>query len=180
MVSNSEIAARLEAIEGDITTLKVDAVVNAANAPLMRGGGVDGAIRRAAGFEIDEDLQRIGHCEPGTSIFTFGYRLPASYVIHTVAPVWSGMNGNAQEERLFSACYASALKLADENDIDSIAFPAIGTGAYRWPPQLAAELALAAVVRHLRDGGRQTRVIFCCFAVVDRERYADLISRLAG
>jgi O-acetyl-ADP-ribose deacetylase (regulator of RNase III) len=179
MISNSEIAARLEAIEADITTLRVDAIVNAANVPLLRGGGVDGAIRRAAGFEIDEDLERIGRCEPGASVLTFGYRLPANYVIHTVAPVWSGIDDDAREKQIFSACYSSALMLADENEIVSIAFPAIGTGAYRWPPQLAAELARDAVVQHLRGGGHQTRVIFCCFAAEDQERYATLIDALA-
>jgi O-acetyl-ADP-ribose deacetylase (regulator of RNase III) len=179
MIPNSEIAARLEAIEADITTLGLDAIVNAANEPLLPGGGVDGAIRHAAGFEIDEDLERIGRCLPGTSVLTFGYRLPASYVIHTVAPVWSGRSGDTRELETFAACYSTALRLADENEIASIAFPAIGTGAYRWPPQLAAELAWDAVIRHLREGGRQTRVVFCCFATEDQERYATLIDTLA-
>jgi O-acetyl-ADP-ribose deacetylase (regulator of RNase III) len=179
MISNSEIAARLEAIEADITTLRLDAIVNAANEPLLPGGGVDGAIRRAAGFEIDEDLERIGRCAPGTSVLTFGYRLPASYVIHTVAPVWSGKGDDTREQQTFAACYSSALKFADENEIVSIGFPAIGTGAYRWPPQLAAELALDAVVRHLRSGGLQTRVVFCCFTAEDQERYTALIDGLA-
>jgi O-acetyl-ADP-ribose deacetylase len=105
--------------------------------------------------------------------------LPASYVIHTVAPVWSGRD-DEQEKQIFSACYSSALKLADENEIVSIAFPAIGTGAYRWPPRPAAELALHAVIRHLRTGGRQTHVVFCCLAAEDCARYAALIGALAG
>jgi O-acetyl-ADP-ribose deacetylase (regulator of RNase III) len=176
MISDREIAARLEAIVADITTLKLDAIVNAANEPLIPGGGVDGAIRRAAGYEMNEALARIGRCSPGTSVMTDGYRLPASHVIHTVAPIYSG--SGAEEERVFANCYASALKLADENDIKTIAFPAIGTGAYRWPPKRASELAFGAVLRHLRDGGAQTRIVYCCFAADDRERYAQLIAGL--
>jgi O-acetyl-ADP-ribose deacetylase (regulator of RNase III) len=165
---------RLEAIQTDITTLKLDAIVNAANARLLHGGGVDGAIRRAAGPEINEELERIGSCAPGSSVLTFGYRLPARYVIHTVAPVWQGTG--VEEERLLASCYSGALKLADENDIRSIAFPAIGTGAYGWPAERAAELALAAVTAHLTAGGKQDRVIFCCFSAEDRDRYMRLIS----
>lgn len=165
---------RLEAVQADITTLKVDAIVNAANARLLHGGGVDGAIRRAAGPEINEDLERIGYCAPGSSVLTFGYRLPASYVIHTVAPIWQG--GSEEEERLLSSCYSSALKLADENDIRSVAFPSIGTGAYGWPAERGAELAFAAVTTHLTAGGRQDRVIFCCFSAEDRDRYRRLLS----
>jgi O-acetyl-ADP-ribose deacetylase len=108
---------------------------------------------------------------------TFGYRLPASYVIHTVAPIYSG--GGEEEEHVFASCYASALRLADESEIRTIAFPAIGTGAYRWPPKRASELAFAAVLRHLREGGRQSRIIFCCFAAEDRERYALLLDVIA-
>lgn len=166
--------SRLEAIQADITTLKVDAIVNAANARLLHGGGVDGAIRRAAGPEINEDLERVGYCAPGSSVLTFGYRLPASYVIHTVAPVWQG--SGAEEERLLASCYSGALQLADENNVVSIAFPAIGTGAYGWPSERAAELALSAVTAHLRAGGRQDRAIFCCFSAEDRDRYMRLIS----
>ena len=163
----------LEAIQADITTLAVDAIVNAANAPLRPGGGVDGAIRRAGGPELNDDLSRIGYCAPGNAVFTFGYRLPASYVIHTVAPIWRG--GDVEEERLLSSCYSSALKLADENDIVSIAFPAIGTGAYGWPAKRASELAFEAVTSHLVRGGKQ-HVTFCCFSAEDQERYAKLIA----
>jgi O-acetyl-ADP-ribose deacetylase (regulator of RNase III) len=176
MISNREIAARLEAIVADITTLKLDAIVNAANEPLIPGGGVDGAIRRAAGIEMDEDLARLGRCTPGTSVITDGYRLPALHVIHTVAPIYS--SSGEEEERIFANCYASALKLADENDIGTIAFPAIGTGAYRWPPKRASELAFAAVLRRLRDGGAQTRIVFCSFAADDHRRYTQLLTAL--
>ena len=166
---------RLQSICADITTLKVDAIVNAANAPLQPGGGVDGAIRRAGGPEMNDDLARIGYCAPGTAVLTFGHRLPCNYVIHTVAPVWRG--GSEEEEALFASCYSSALKLADENEILSIAFPGIGTGAYGWPAKRASELAFEAVIRHLDRGGKQ-HVTFCCFSAEDQERYAKLIGSL--
>src|ERR1043166_5944310 len=167
---------RLQTIQADITTLRLDAIVNAANARLLHGGGVDGAIRRAAGPKINEELERIGSCAPGSSVLTFGYRLPASYVIHTVAPVWqgSGVGGG----RLLGACSSSALTVGDENGIGSIAFPAIGTGAYGWPAKRAAELAFAAVTAHLTAGGKQDRVIFCCFSAEDRDRYSTLLQTL--
>lgn len=167
--------ARLEAIEADITTLAVDAIVNAANAPLRPGGGVDGAIRRAGGPELNAELARIGSCAPGSAVLTPGYRLAARFVIHTVAPIWRG--GDAEEERLLSSCYSSALKAADENGIVSIAFPAIGTGAYGWPAKRASELAFEAVTQHLAGGGKQ-HVTFCCFSTEDRERYAKLIASM--
>jgi O-acetyl-ADP-ribose deacetylase (regulator of RNase III) len=163
---------RLQSIRADITTLQVDVIVNAANAQLLPGGGVDGAIRRAGGPKLNEQLARIGYCAPGASVLTPGYRLPARFVIHTVAPVWRG--GDEGEERLLASCYSSALKLADDNDIVSIAFPAIGTGAYGWPAKRAAELAFEAVTQHLSRGGKQ-QVIFCCFSTEDQERYAKLI-----
>ena len=171
---------RIEAIEADITTLAVDAIVNAANSALMPGGGVDGAIRKRAGRELDDDLQRIGFCAEGEALVTPGYRLPAAYVIHTVAPVWSGGHDRAIQEQTLSRCYANALKLADENNIHTIAFPAIGTGAYRWPSDVAAKIAFETVVRHLRQSEMQSTVTFCCFARADRERYAALIAALKG
>lgn len=166
---------RLAAIEADITTLQVDAIVNAANAALRPGGGVDGAIRRAGGAELNAALARIGYCAPGSAVLTPGYRLPARFAIHTVAPIWRG--GDPEEERLLASCYASALQLAEENGIVSIAFPVIGTGAYGWPPQRASELASAAATQHLAQGGRQN-VIFCCFSAADRQRYERLIARI--
>jgi O-acetyl-ADP-ribose deacetylase (regulator of RNase III) len=142
----------LEAIQADITTLVVDAIVNAANEPLIMGGGVDGAIRRKAGPEMERDLRRIGRCPTGSAVITPGYRLPARFVIHTVAPIWRG--GDDERERLLASCYSRALTLADGNGIRSIAFPAIGTGAYAWPAERASELAFGAVTKHL--GRRQT------------------------
>ena len=171
-----EVAARMEAIEANITTLAVDAIVNAANSALMPGGGVDGAIRRSAGREIDEDLYTIGHCDPGEAVITRGYRLPAGHVIHTVAPIWAGRD---EQKAVLARCYESALALADVHQIRTIAFPAIGTGIYGWPSGIAAGLALDAVVAHLKDCAIQTRVIFCCFSRADQERYAMLISRLS-
>jgi len=167
---------RLDAIEADITTLNVDAIVNAANSALLPGGGVDGAIRRRAGAELDQELRDIGGCTEGTAVITPGYRLPCAYVIHTVAPIWAGKQAGQNEA--LARCYESALKLAQANNIRSIAFPAIGTGAYRWPADTAAKIAFDTVVNHLRKSEIPAAVTFCCFSRVDRERYADLIAGL--
>ena len=172
------IADRIEAIEADITTLGLDAIVNAANSALMPGGGVDGAIRKKAGPELNAELARIGFCAEGDALITSGYRLPAAYVIHTVAPIWAGNAKRAGHEETLARCYANALRLADENNIRTIAFPAIGTGAYRWPADVAAKIAFDTVVAHLRQSDVQSTVTFCCFARADRERYADLIAAL--
>ena len=166
----------MEAIEADITTLAVDAIVNAANAPLLPGGGVDGAIRRKAGRELDDELYRIGRCEDGSAVITPGYRLPASRVIHTVAPIWAGRD---DQKQTLARCYASVLSLADDYRLGTIAFPAIGTGAYGWPSDMAARIAFDAVTAHLALCDVQTRVIFCCFSGTDCQRYTTLISELA-
>ncbi len=167
------LAGRIEAIEADITTLGLDAIVNAANSALMPGAGVDGAIRRKAGREIDEALYAIGHCNAGEAVITRGYRLAASRVIHTVAPVWEGRE---DQKPVLASCYESALRLADTHQIRTIAFPAIGTGIYGWPSEIAARLAFNAVVTHLNACAIQTRVVFCCFSSADRQRYAALIA----
>jgi O-acetyl-ADP-ribose deacetylase (regulator of RNase III) len=169
---------RLEAIEADITTLPVDAIVNAANAALHPGGGVDGAIRRRAGRDLEDDLSKIGALAPGSAVITSGYLLPAKFVIHTVAPIWAGAAKAQEQQKLFCGCYESTLKLADDNDVHSIAFPAIGTGAYRWPADLAAKLAFQTVASHLKACDMHTMVTFCCFSRADRERYADMIAGL--
>jgi O-acetyl-ADP-ribose deacetylase (regulator of RNase III) len=170
---------RLEAIEADISTLQLDAIVNAANEPLIMGGGVDGAIRRKAGREMEDDLRRIGRCPTGQAVITPGYRLAAKHVIHTVAPVWSGGGATReQKEGLLADCYRNALALADTNDIASIAFPCIGTGIYGWPAERAARIAFDTTVHHLQHGGKQTCVVFCCFSSEDRERYAALIAAI--
>lgn len=172
------LADRLEAVEGDITMLAVDAIVNAANAALMRGGGVDGAIRKRAGAEIEHELAGFGGCEEGRAVITSGYQLPAAWVIHTVAPIWGGRSAGPAQEPLLARCYESVLALADENGVRTIAFPAIGTGAYRWPADVAAKIAFDTVVAHLRACEAQTMVTFCCFTRADRERYADMIAAL--
>lgn len=169
---------RLEAIQADITTLDVDAIVNAANAGLIPGGGVDGAIRRAAGPELTERTAEIGRCPTGTAVITKGYRLPARFVIHTAAPIWEDTHDRRHHQELLGDCYRSALELADDHHIASIAFPAIGTGIYGWPADKAAGIAFDAVVEHLRHCRKQKRVIFCCFSEADRERYQRLIDAL--
>jgi O-acetyl-ADP-ribose deacetylase (regulator of RNase III) len=174
------LSGRLEAVEADITTLTLDAIVNAANEPLVMGGGVDGAIRRKAGREMEEEIRRIGRCPAGHAVITRGHRLSAKFVIHTVAPVWDGDGATEGEKRaLLASCYGNALARADENDIATIAFPCIGTGVYGWPAELAAGIAFEAVLRHLNDCQLQTRVMFCCFSRRDLDLYAKLIATLS-
>ncbi len=180
MEAVSGIASRLEAIEADITTLALDAIVNAANEPLIRGGGVDGAIRRKAGPDIEVELRKIGRCPTGTAIITRGHLLPTKFVIHTVAPVWSDAKLRRDDaDSLLRGCYANSLKLADTHDIATIAFPCIGTGIYGWPAERAAEIAFSTVTAHLTAGGKQSRVTFCCFSGEDRARYAAMIAKVA-
>src|SRR6059058_5918265 len=137
--------SRLEALRGNLTKQAVDAIVNAANTTLLGGGGVDGAIHRAAGPELLEECRRIGGCPTGEARITLGHRLPAKYVIHTVGPVWSG--GQRGEPALLRSCYVNALRLAAERRLRSIAFPSISTGAYRYPVELAAKIAVTTVQR---------------------------------
>ena len=170
----------LEAVRADITTLAVDAIVNAANNGLYPGGGVDGAIRQAAGPELTERTKDIGHCDTGASVITEGYRLPARFVIHTVAPIWEDSHDRGTHEDLLASCYASALNLADEKHIHTVAFPCIGTGIYSWPAERAAKIAFRTVVEHLRKHRTQHRVIFCCFVEADRARYQAMIDGLAN
>jgi O-acetyl-ADP-ribose deacetylase (regulator of RNase III) len=152
---------RLKIVAGDITTLDVDAIVNAANRTLRGGGGVDGAIHRAAGPELLAECLTLGGCATGQAKITRGYRLKARHVIHTVGPVWQG--GDAGEAQLLADAYANALTVARLNGIRSLAFPAISTGAYGFPPERAAPIALATVAAQLRAHPDITCVIFCCF-----------------
>ena len=152
---------RIEIVEGDITTLDVDAIVNAANKTLLGGGGVDGAIHRAAGPKLREACSLLDGCATGEAKITPGFRLPARYVIHTVGPIWGG--GERGEDGLLASCYANSLALAVGHGLNSIAFPSISTGAYGFPPPRAAHIAVTAVLNGLRNAPSLKRVVFCCF-----------------
>jgi O-acetyl-ADP-ribose deacetylase len=160
---------RIEIVEADITKLDVDAIVNAANRGLLGGGGVDGAIHRAAGPELREACAKLGGCETGAAKITPGFRLKARYVIHTVGPVWGG--GERGEDRLLASCYRGSLALAHENGLVSIAYPAISTGAYGFPPDRAARIALRTVLAALADAPTIERVVFCCFGADSRKHH---------
>ena len=164
----------LEALQADITTLDVDAIVNAANTSLLGGGGVDGAIHRAAGEELTRECMGLDGCETGQAKMTQGYRLKARHVIHTVGPVWHG--GTHGEPELLRACYENSLRLAAKNGLKSIAFPCISTGVYRFPPGQAAQIAVQTVREFLAVSSSIERVIFCCFGRDDLTRYQTLLA----
>ena len=162
----------IKVIKGDITVLNVEAIVNAANSSLLGGGGVDGAIHRAAGPELLDACRALGGCQTGEAKITSGYRLPAEYVIHAVGPVWKG--GQKGEDELLANCYRRAMAIAAQKRIRSIAFPCISTGVYRFPKQRAAAIAVQAVRSALAKGTTVESVLFVCFSEEDYAFYLSL------
>lgn len=178
LVSND----RIKLIKGDITKVKVDAIVNAANTSLLGGGGVDGAIHRAGGPEILEECKRIrskqGGCRTGDAVITTAGRLPAKYVIHTVGPVWSG--GKNNEEVLLRSCYRKSLELAVKNGVKTIAFPNISAGVYGYPKEPAAKIAIDEVSKFLKENESIEKVIFVCFDDKNFEIYSQLLETITN
>jgi O-acetyl-ADP-ribose deacetylase (regulator of RNase III) len=170
--------ARLEVIVADITTLSVDVIVNAANTSLLGGGGVDGAIHRAAGPELVAECRTLNGCATGDAKITRGYRLPAKHVIHAVGPVWHG--GNHGEDALLASCYASAIRLCEENSLASIAFPAISTGVYHFPADRAAGIAVTMTVETLPEAPSLKRIIFCCFSDTSARLHEQALARFGS
>lgn len=169
--------ARLEVCVADITTLALDAIVNAANRTLLGGGGVDGAIHRAAGPDLLAECNMLGGCATGSAKITGGYRLPAKHVIHAVGPVWNG--GGHREDELLASCYRSALDLSADKGLASLAFPAISTGIYGFPPDRAARIAAGTVVAELCAAPRGIgRVVLCCFSQVSADHHIAALAEL--
>jgi O-acetyl-ADP-ribose deacetylase (regulator of RNase III) len=168
--------AKLEVSVADITTLGVDAIVNAANTSLLGGGGVDGAIHRAAGPELVAECRMLHGCKTGDAKITRGYRLKAAHVIHTVGPVWNG--GERGEDDLLASCYRRSLELCEKHGLSSVAFPAISTGIYRFPAERAAEIAVRTVADTLAATPAVNRVIFCCFSPESARLHEQALTRL--
>ncbi len=166
--------SRISVERGDLTRQQVDAIVNAANSSLLGGGGVDGAIHRAAGPQLLAECRLLGGCATGDAKITSGYRLPALHVIHTVGPVWGG-GGRAKDEALAS-CYRRSLEVAVENGVKTVAFPCISTGIYGFPQERAAKIAVAEVSKFLAEHAEIERVVFVCFLAADEEIYKRLLA----
>lgn len=169
---------KISIVEGDITKQEVDAIVNAANNSLLGGGGVDGAIHRAAGPELLEETRQIGGCPTGEARVSKGYRLPAKWVIHTVGPIWRG--GNRNEEQLLASCYRNSLKAAVDLGAKTVAFPSISTGAYGFPLERATEIALGETMEFLKGDETLEKVIFVCFGERALKTYKETFARLSA
>ncbi len=167
----------LEVIVGSIETLALDAVVNPANSALLPGGGADGAIRRAAGSELDNLLSQAGGLAEGAALITPGFRLPARWIIHTVAPIWRTGRGEREKIALLAQCYKSCIEVATELSLRSIGFPAIGAGAYGWPIERACDIAVGATKDALSRFGVIEQVVFCCFTEADASVYRRRVGR---
>ena len=173
-----KIVNRIKLIQGDITTIDTEAIVNAANNSLLGGGGVDGAIHRKAGPQLLEECKKLNGCKTGEAKLTKGYQLPADYVIHTVGPVWHG--GNQEEPVLLASCYRNTIQLAEEHQITSIAFPSISTGVYGYPIKKAAAIALQTIIETLEQDVASSidEVVIVCFSQQDLKIYKDTLAKL--
>ncbi len=167
---------RIKVIQADITQLQVDAIVNAANNSLLGGGGVDGAIHRAAGGQLLAECRQLNGCETGEAKITQGYNLPAKWVIHTVGPVWQG--GERNEDELLASCYRNSLALAEQYQIKTIAFPAISTGVYKFPVARAAQIAVTQIQAFLKTNNWVEQVILVCFSQTAYERYLTAVKQM--